>query len=237
MKTRGSSHMAPTYFVGTRDQTLPSVVAVATFSFSRFLQRMHRLPNHLTEKQTLRKSCLMKRDQLPQSFREEAAHKIAENYAADLNIKSGQVVSGFWPIRSEIDPRPLLQVLRSKGALICLPVILDKSRIIFRLWQDDAELQNCGFGTMAPDKNAPTVHPDIMLIPLAGFDSRGHRLGYGAGYYDRYISNLHKSKHFPTLIGMCFACQELPSVPDEPHDVPLEKILTENGLRFFQTRY
>lgn len=175
----------------------------------------------------------MKRDQLPQDFREKVAQTIAENYADDLNIQNGQVVSGFWPIRSEIDPRPLLQALRTKGALICLPVILDKTRIIFRLWNENDPPQPGGFGTMAPTENASILRPDLMLIPLAGFDARGHRLGYGAGYYDRYITGLYAEKHFPELVGLCFACQELAYVPNEPHDIPLQKVLTENGLRFF----
>jgi 5-formyltetrahydrofolate cyclo-ligase len=194
---------------------------------------MYIVPNPSSEKQQLRIQSLQKRDGLSKDFRDEAAIIIAHNYAGDLNIKSGQVVSGFWPIRSEIDPRPLLKILRDQGALICLPIILDKTRISFRLWQEDKDLIPCGFGTMAPDENAPTLRPDVMLMPLAGFDQRGHRLGYGAGYYDRYISNLHATNHFPELIGFAFACQELESVPDEPHDVPLQKIMTENGLRFF----
>ncbi|WP_343806107.1 5-formyltetrahydrofolate cyclo-ligase [Paenochrobactrum glaciei] len=195
------------------------------------------MPNSLTEKQRLRNAVLAKRDALTPDFRDKAARTIAENYADELNIQSGQIVSGFWPIRSEIDPRPLLHSLRERGALICLPVILNKTQICFRLWQENQALIPCGFGTMAPDKTAPILRPDVMLIPLAGFDSQGHRLGYGAGYYDRYISSLHATNHFPELIGFAYTCQELPCVPDEPHDVPLEKIVTENGLRFFQTRY
>ncbi|MBB6261313.1 5-formyltetrahydrofolate cyclo-ligase [Paenochrobactrum gallinarii] len=191
------------------------------------------MPSSLTEKQILRNAVLAKRDALTPDFRDKAARTIAENYADDLNIQSGQVVSGFWPIRSEIDPRPVLNMFRERGALICLPVILNKTQICFRFWQEDQALVPCGFGTMAPDQTAPTLRPDVMLMPLAGFDKSGHRLGYGAGYYDRYISNLHNQGHFPELIGFAFSCQELPSVPDEQHDVPLEKIVTENGLRFF----
>lgn len=198
---------------------------------------MYSVPSSLTEKQILRNAVLAKRDALTPDFRDKAARTIAENYADALNIQSGQIISGFWPIRSEIDPRPLLHSFRERGALICLPVILNKTQICFRLWQENQTLIPCGFGTMAPDETAPILRPDVMLMPLAGFDSQGHRLGYGAGYYDRYISNLHATNHFPELIGFAFACQELPCVPDEPHDVPLEKIVTENGLRFFQTRY
>lgn len=191
------------------------------------------MPGALTQKQILRNEVLSKRDALTLDFREKAASKIAANYAADLEIKNDQIVSGFWPIRSEIDPRPLLKIFRKQGLLICLPVIINKTEIIFRRWQHDHELVPCGFGTRAPDEKAATLYPDVMLMPLAAFDRRGHRLGYGAGYYDRYIANLHKQGHFPQLIGFAFSCQEVESVPDEPHDVPLEKIITENGLRFF----
>ena len=72
-----------------------------------------------------------------------------------------------------------------------------------------------------------------MLVPLAAFDSRGHRIGYGAGYYDRAIERLTRNGHAPRLIGIAFDCQEVPEVPDEPHDVVIPEILTEGGLRRF----
>ncbi len=73
-----------------------------------------------------------------------------------------------------------------------------------------------------------------MLVPLAAFDARGHRIGYGAGYYDRAIARLPDKGHAPRLIGVAFDCQEVELVPDEPHDVVIPEILTESGLRRFE---
>jgi 5-formyltetrahydrofolate cyclo-ligase len=73
----------------------------------------------------------------------------------------------------------------------------------------------------------------VMLVPLAAFDIRGHRIGYGAGYYDRAIAGLMEKNMRPRLIGIAFDCQEVAGVPDEPHDVQLDAMLTESGLRAF----
>ena len=92
-----------------------------------------------------------------------------------------------------------------------------------------------GFGTDGPGEEAGVLDPSIMLIQLAAFDARGHRLGYGAGYYDRAIARLQENGHSPRLIGVAFDCQEVPEVPDEWHDVIVPEIITEGGLRRFPT--
>ena len=89
-----------------------------------------------------------------------------------------------------------------------------------------------GFGTSGPGPDAAVLDPDIMLVPLSAFDSTGHRIGYGAGHYDRAITRLHQKGLNPRLIGIAFDCQEVPSVPAEPHDVRLDAILTESGLNY-----
>jgi 5-formyltetrahydrofolate cyclo-ligase len=91
-----------------------------------------------------------------------------------------------------------------------------------------------GFGTIGPHETAETLEPAIMLVPLAAFDARGHRIGYGAGYYDRAIERLKNNGHAPRLIGIAFDCQQVELVPDEPHDVVIPEILTESGLRRFR---
>jgi 5-formyltetrahydrofolate cyclo-ligase len=123
--------------------------------------------------------------------------------------------------------------MRDKGARLCLPVVLDKETIAFREFLPDAELVQTGFGTMGPDKTAPLVDPAILFMPLAGFDKRGHRLGYGAGHYDRALARFAGRGLEPLLIGMAFDCQEVPYVPNEPHDIALHQILTETGLHLF----
>jgi 5-formyltetrahydrofolate cyclo-ligase len=136
-------------------------------------------------------------------------------------------------MRSEVDVRPVLFALREKGARLCLPAVLDKVTIVFRELVRGTTLVDTGFGTAGPGVEAAVLDPQVMLIPLAAFDGRGHRIGYGAGYYDRAIARLTERGIAPRLIGVAFNCQQVAEVPDEPHDVVLPEILTESGLRRF----
>jgi 5-formyltetrahydrofolate cyclo-ligase len=186
-------------------------------------------------KKQLRAEALARRNALPVEWRIEASLGIGEA-AAGIPVEPGTIVSAFWPIRSEVDIRPLMSALQDKGARVCLPAVLDKTTIVFRELVRGAELVETGYGTAGPGEDAPVVDPQLMLIPLAAFDARGHRIGYGAGYYDRAISRLHDKGLRPRMIGIAFDCQEVPLVPDEPHDVIIPEILTESGLRRFGSR-
>lgn len=183
-------------------------------------------------KKQLRLETLARRDALSPEWRIEASSRMA-GAAAGIQIEPGTIVSGFWPMRSEVDVRPLMFALREKGARLCLPAILDKTTIVFRELLRGAEMVEMGYGTTGPAENATVLDPALMLIPLAAFDRRGHRIGYGAGYYDRAIARLHAIGMKPRLIGIAFDCQEVDFVPDEPHDVIVSEILTESGLRKF----
>jgi 5-formyltetrahydrofolate cyclo-ligase len=101
-----------------------------------------------------------------------------------------------------------------------------------RLWQDGAPLYPSGFGTLAPEELAPKAVPDVVLMPLLGFDGKGTRLGYGGGYYDRTLAALASK---PRLIGLAFAAQEVDFIPRGDHDIPLDSVVTENGVRHFGT--
>jgi 5-formyltetrahydrofolate cyclo-ligase len=183
-------------------------------------------------KKQLRLQALARRDALSAETRIEASLKLAE--AARLfDITPGQVVSGFFPIKSEIDLRPLMFSLAAKGARLCLPVVASKTEIVFRELMRTAPLVDTGFGTVGPGPDAAVLKPDIMLVPLAAFDAVGNRIGYGAGYYDRYIAVLRSEGRAPALTGVAFDCQQVDAVPAEPHDIPLPHILTESGLRGF----
>jgi 5-formyltetrahydrofolate cyclo-ligase len=184
-------------------------------------------------KRELRRKALARRDALDPFWRIEASLEMAEAAKSLIETEPGAIVSGFWPMRSEVDVRPLMFALRENGARLCLPAILDKTTIVFRELVRGAALVEMGFGTAGPGEEAETLDPEIMLVPLAAFDSRGHRIGYGAGYYDRAIERLTTNGHTPRLIGIAFDCQEVPEVPDEPHDVVIPEILTEGGLRRF----
>ena len=185
------------------------------------------------QKKALRNEALGRRDALDEFWRLEAAMEMAERAKASIDLAPGTVVSGFWPMRSEVDVRPMMFALREKGGRLCLPAILDKTTIVFRELLHNAPMVDMGFGTHGPGEAAEVLDPALMLVPLAAFDARGHRLGYGAGYYDRAIARLEAKGVSPRLIGIAFDCQEVPQVPDEAHDVPLPEILTESGLRRF----
>lgn len=182
-------------------------------------------------KRQLREQALARRDGLDPFWRVEASLAMAEALRDTVEFVPGTVVSGFWPMRSEVDIRPAMFALREKGARLCLPAILDKTTIVFRELHPAGQLVDMGFGTQGPGDDAHVLDPTLMLIPLAAFDNRGHRIGYGAGYYDRAIASLQENGIAPRLIGVAFNCQEVPLVPDEPHDVALTEILTESGLR------
>jgi len=175
---------------------------------------------------------LAARDAIPADERIEMGLAMAAHGGDAIDVAPGAIVSGFLPIRSEVDIRPLMARLRERGARLCVPVILNRSTIVFRELVPGAALIATGFGTSGPGPDAAVLDPDIMLVPLSAFDSTGHRIGYGAGHYDRAITRLHQKGLNPRLIGIAFDCQEVPSVPAEPHDVRLDAILTESGLNF-----
>ncbi|QDY99999.1 5-formyltetrahydrofolate cyclo-ligase [Nitratireductor mangrovi] len=190
---------------------------------------------HQRLKRQLRAAALARRDALDPQWRIEASLRIAEFGARAIAIDPGDVVSGFWPMRSEVDVRPLLFACREQLARLCLPAIIDKTTIVFRELLRGAPMIDMGFGTMGPTEDAEVLWPTVMLVPLAAFDRRGHRIGYGAGYYDRAIARLQENGHSPRLVGIAFDCQEVEAVPDEAHDVVIPEILTETGLHNFAT--
>ena len=181
-----------------------------------------------TLKTRLRRAALARRDALAPDMRLRAAEAIAD-LVAGLDLPTGAIVSGFWPIRSEIDPRPALARLAARGHALALPVILDDGEtMIFRRWRADDTLVAAGFGLSEPGPAAEEVAPDVLLVPLAAFDRHGDRIGYGKGFYDRALARLTATG--PRLtVGVAFATQEVDRVPTEPHDRRLDLILTEAG--------
>lgn len=181
------------------------------------------------QKARLRARVLKIRDTIPTATRIEKGLQAADLAADHVVFDPGTVISGFFPIRSEIDIRPLLDRLRVRGARLALPVVIDKATIVFRELDRTAELVETGFGTFGPGPDAEVLNPQILLIPLSVFDWNGGRIGYGAGYYDRAIEQLIKKGMSPTLIGCAFECQGAAEVPTEPHDQPLQALITEKG--------
>lgn len=215
--------MAPTYKVGSLGSITPSAHRGSP-PYPSFQPSVD-----VTNKNQLRAAALARRDALGPLARAHAEIGILRN-TGGLFDKPGQVVSGYWPIRSEADPRPLLAQARIAGASIALPILLDAETLRFRRWEPDAALEPAGFGTLGPAADAPFIVPDIVILPLSAFDRRGHRIGYGKGHYDRAVAHLLASGAQPLLVGLAFAVQEVDKVPFEPHDIPLDYILTEDEL-------
>ena len=196
------------------------------------------MPSLADQKAALRKTILAHRNALDEADRIEMSLQAAE-VARDMpelnedHLIPGTVVSGFLPIRSEIDARPLLFELGQRGARLCLPVVISKTEIEFREMVRGEPLVESGFGTVGPGESAAVLDPQILLMPLSVFDSRGGRIGYGGGYYDRAIERLQGKDIKPRLIGIAFSVQEVEEVPMEGHDRVLDGIITENGYRSF----
>ena len=185
---------------------------------------------NLPTKDQMRQQVLSLRDELSVEQRIDLSLQACELAASAIKFQPGCIVSGFWPIRSEIDPRPLMSSLQQMGARLCLPVVVDKQTIVFRELVRGAPLIKAGFGTVGPGPDAEVLNPSIMLVPLAAFDKHGGRLGYGAGHFDRAIEKLRISGLRPVLIGFGFDVQKVGKVPTETHDQKLDMIITENGV-------
>ena len=185
-------------------------------------------------KATLRAAALAARDALSDAQRVAAARVLARR-GLPVELAPGAIVAGYSPIRSELDPTPLMQKLAAEGAWLALPVITARGQSLrFRVWHPGDRLLPGPLGILEPSPAAAEIVPDIVLVPLASFDRTGHRIGYGAGHYDRTLAQLHKSKGF-AAIGLAFAAQEVEAVPALQHDVPLDYVLTESNLFDFRS--
>jgi 5-formyltetrahydrofolate cyclo-ligase len=183
----------------------------------------------IAAKAELRRAVLLRRDELPAAARAAAAEAVSSR-PLPLAAPSGGVVAGFSPIRSEINPLPLMRRYSQAGALLALPVIVGRGKpLSFRAWQSGDELERGQWGIRQPPAGAPEVHPDILIMPLAAFDRSGNRIGYGAGYYDLTLTMLRAMKKI-TAMGIAFAAQEVDAVPALAHDARLDLVLTEREV-------
>ena len=139
-------------------------------------------------------------------------------------------VAAFLPIRDEPDTGPLLAVLNRIGLVTALPVAGARGTpLAFRRWAPGDPLEDGRWGLRHPPASAPAVTPDALFVPLAAFDRRGARVGYGGGYYDATLTALRRLKPV-RAIGVAFACQEELYLPTEGHDAPLDLVLTERDI-------
>ncbi|CAM5501151.1 5-formyltetrahydrofolate cyclo-ligase [Frigidibacter albus] len=157
--------------------------------------------------------------------------RAADRLAAVLAPCRGQVLAGYMPMRTEIDPLPAMaaHLGAGEGGRVCVPVIEGPGQPLrFREWTPDGEMAPGEFGAQVPVAGDWLV-PSVLIVPLLAFDWRGYRLGYGGGFYDRTLEALRATG--PVIaVGFAFAAQEVEEVPVEPTDQKLDLIVTDCGV-------
>ena len=140
---------------------------------------------------------------------------------------AGRRVAFCWPIRNEYDARHLAKTLRERGSLTALPVVVaPKKPLVFREWHPGVELAKGALDIPYP-VGSPEVVPEAVLLPMNGWDPKGYRLGYGAGFFDRTLANFAKR---PVVIGVSYELARLDTIHPQPWDVPVDYVVTERGV-------
>lgn len=155
-------------------------------------------------------------------------NKAIESALRELLPEAAETVFGlYWPFRAEFAIRPLMRELHKRGGHPALPAVVERNAPLeFRSWYPGVTMQDGAYGIPEP-LETNSVTPDVLIIPLVGFDNDGYRLGYGGGYYDRTISAFRQQ---PTLIGVGYELSRLDSIQPQPHDIPMDYIVTEAGV-------
>jgi len=179
------------------------------------------------DKKAVRAASLALRAEIPPAVAEAFAARLAK-IGPDLARGHGaHVVSAFSSIADEISTRPLIEALHAAGFLVALPVTGKAGTpLVFRQWTPETSMVPGRMQIPEPPESAPVLVPDVLFVPLAAFDRRGHRIGYGAGFYDRTLAELRAQKEI-TAIGVAYAAQEVLYVPNDDHDQPLDFVVTE----------
>lgn len=165
---------------------------------------------------------------IPPAVRRAKDEAIAAHLEAILGDVSGRVVSAYQAIDGEADLGPLLERLCASGARVALPVVVAPGRpLLFRRWAPGEPLERGVRGIAVPRPDAPAVVPDILIVPVLGFDSACHRLGHGAGFFDRTLA---ATPNRPHVIGVGYAQAAIPTIHPQPHDIPMHVVVTEHGV-------
>lgn len=180
-----------------------------------------------------RSGLLAKRATIPSGVRADYQDIIRESIRSNFPELQQESVGFYWPYKGEVDLRPLVSALIADGADAALPVVVEKDQPLeFWEWRPDTRMSR-GVWNIPIPKERKVVQPSLLLIPLLGFDSQGYRLGYGGGYYDRTLAALRLK---PLTIGIGYEAGRLETIQPQPHDVPLDAIVTESGFTRFETQ-
>jgi 5-formyltetrahydrofolate cyclo-ligase len=173
-----------------------------------------------------RAELIARRQAIPQAERRRLQPLILEAVERHFPELASALVGFYWPIRGEIGAHELVRRLLERGARAALPVVVEKNRPLeFRAWRPGDRLERGVWNIPIPAER-DVVRPTALLVPLVGFDPEGFRLGYGGGYYDRTLAALDPK---PLTVGVGFELGRLPTIHPQPHDIPMDAIVTEAG--------
>ena len=185
----------------------------------------------------LRRELLARRNAMPTAEARKAALEAARQLAASPGFRSAVRVAGYVALEHELDPAPVVQAALNAGKAVYLPRVLDSVHMEFVRWRAGEPLHANRFGipepAADPDRVLAPEDLDLALVPLLGFDGRGNRLGFGAGFYDRAFAFRRVDRAPPLLCGCAYAWQETGPLAAADWDVPLDAVVTEHGLRHF----
>jgi 5-formyltetrahydrofolate cyclo-ligase len=161
---------------------------------------------------------------VPREDRTRWSTQITRRILGKLSANSPTLLGFYWPFKGEYDPRDVAESLHAQGIGLALPVVVRiKAPLEFRAWHPGARLESGVWGIPVP-ANGEAVLPDTLLVPLVGYDQRGFRLGYGGGFYDRTLAAMPRR---PVTLGVGFALASLDTIYPQPHDIPMDVVITE----------
>ncbi|CAX22515.1 5-formyltetrahydrofolate cyclo-ligase [Methylorubrum extorquens] len=172
----------------------------------------------------IREKLIAQRVAISAEDRSAWSETIGRALTAALEPYASSLIGFYWPFRGEYDPRGVLTAMRERGSRLALPVIVERGQpLVFRLWSPGS-LMVQGIWKIPMPESGEAVFPDLLVVPLVGFDGQGYRLGYGGGFYDRTIATMPER---PRTVGVGFELGRLETICPQPHDIPLEQIITE----------
>lgn len=178
-----------------------------------------------------RRASLWARRALHPRLRSRYSHAACKRLSRLATTSRARSIGLYWPLASEIDPRPLMSLIPT-NARICLPRVMNQT-LLFIEYSPSSPLRRSTLGMLEPcsGRACPVSCLDLLVMPLAGFDRHGHRIGMGGGFYDRTLAALrHCAYRRPALVGLAFECQRLDAIEPELWDIALDAIVTERTV-------
>ena len=171
-----------------------------------------------------REVLIARRVAISRNDRGEWSERITAAILRRLDGNPPGILGFYWPFRGEYDPQVIVRLLDAQGVRLALPVVVQKAAsLVFRSWRPGERLVP-GVWSIPVPADGEVVQPDVLLVPLVGYDQQGFRLGYGGGFYDRTLAAMPQR---PITLGVGFSLASLPTVHPQPHDIRMDVIITE----------